>query len=179
MQPRLAPKLPQSLQPFSRLKTPLARVVGIVLLGMTVFEAVQSHLVPQLTLWHSQVMTILFSGLTAAVAALVAIRHQHRLQQQLLAEIRQRGQTETILRENQRVSERLTDTLPDVVYLYDIIEQRIRYVNQQMRATLGYDPEEFPRQDLAFFATFVHPEDFGRLKDQHQSLLSAAEGTSS
>ncbi|HKA55894.1 MAG TPA: PAS domain S-box protein [Candidatus Binatia bacterium] len=161
------------------MKTPLARVVGIVLLGMTVFEAVQSHLVPQLTLWHSQVMTILFSGLTAAVAALVAIRHQHRLQQQLLAEIRQRGQTETILRENQRVSERLTDTLPDVVYLYDIIEQRIRYVNQQMRATLGYDPEEFPRQDLAFFATFVHPEDFGRLKDQHQSLLSAAEGTSS
>jgi len=176
---KVPPEQPQSLPPFSRLKTPLVRVVGIVLLGMTVFAVVQAQLFPQITLWHSQVMTIFFSGLTATAAALVALQQQHRLQRRLLAEIRQRGQTEDILRENQRVSERLTDTIPEVVYLYDVVEQRIRYVNQQMRGTLGHNPEEFRRQDLAFFATFVHPEDLGRLRNQHQSLLSAEEGASS
>jgi PAS domain-containing protein len=130
MQSRLVPQQPQSLQPLSRVKTPLVRAVGIALIGMTVFEAVQSHFVPQITLWPSQVMAIFFSGLTAAVAAAVAIQHQHRLQRQFLADIRTHGRAEESLRENQRALERLLDTSPDVVYLYDVIEQRIWYINQ-------------------------------------------------
>src|SRR5262245_58310017 len=169
----------QLLQPLSRWKTPLVRVVGIVLVGMTAVAAVQSQLFPHIMLWQLLVMTIFSSGLIATVATLVAAQQQHRLQRQLLTDIHERRQTEAILRENQRVAEQLTDTIPDMVYLYDVIEQRIRYVNQQLSATLGYNPEEFHRQDLAFLATFVHPEDLGRLKDQHQSLLSAAKGTSS
>lgn len=79
-----------------------------------------------------------------------------------LLDITKRRQLEEKLRESQLLIQRIADATPDILYVYDLAEQRIVYINKQVTAILGYTPEEAEKtgglEDLpspASFADFI------------------------
>jgi PAS domain S-box-containing protein len=143
---------------------------------MTAFEALKSFFHPRITLWQSHTVTIIFSGCVAAIAAVIALRKQSRLHLHLLAEIHERRQTETRLRENQEFQEWIINTVSDFLYQYDAVADRIVYVNEKLQTLLGRNARTFPLTGTTFFGSFVHPEDVSRAMEQHTDALSATAG---
>ncbi|MDX2230311.1 MAG: PAS domain-containing protein [Leptolyngbyaceae cyanobacterium bins.349] len=85
-------------------------------------------------------------------------------------------QTEMRLRERQYFIEQITDTVPGVLYVYDLLEQRNVYANLQSAETLGYTPAEIQAMGRNFFAQLMHPEDLSRLPQQMERLQMLRDG---
>lgn len=84
------------------------------------------------------------------------------LQDQLL----ERKRIEEELRENrrqliesQRFVEQIIQTLPDVVYLYDLRQEQIVYVNTEIADLLGYSPDEYQAFSADALFNLVHKDD--------------------
>lgn len=60
--------------------------------------------------------------------------------------------------------QRLLDTTPDVVVLYDATRDRILYVNEQITSVLGYEVDEIDIVGTRAAGALVHPEDQTRLR---------------
>ncbi|MEG4802135.1 PAS domain S-box protein [Microcoleus sp. ARI1-B5] len=74
-------------------------------------------------------------------------------------DITDRKQTESALRESQHFIQTIADSNPNLLYVYDLIEQRNVYSNRQMAAMLGYNAGEIQDMGTAMMPTLMHPED--------------------
>ena len=95
---------------------------------------------------------------------------------QLQQEIAERKQVEETLRESQRFIQRIADSTPVTVYLYDLLEHKYVYTNKEIVKSLGYTPEEFQKMGSVLVQTLMHPEDFAKLPEHFQSFENAKEG---
>lgn len=82
----------------------------------------------------------------------------------IIHDITDRKQAEEALKESQHFVQQIADSTPNILYVYDLIEQRNTYVNHETTTILGYTPEEFKALTLADFEMLIHPDD--RLKVQ-------------
>jgi len=76
-----------------------------------------------------------------------------------------RKQVNIELKERKLFLERITAASPNIIYLYDIQEQRTIYANQDIYLILGYTPEEGQRMGKDFLINFIHPEDYLRIQE--------------
>ncbi|WP_413161064.1 PAS domain S-box protein [Capilliphycus salinus ALCB114379] len=92
---------------------------------------------------------------------------------QLLQEVREHRQTEAELQQSQHFIQSVADATPNIIYIYDIIEQRNIYVNREIEIILGYTCQQI--QDLGdqLFATIIHPEDLGKFPEHHLKFDAA------
>ena len=74
-------------------------------------------------------------------------------------DIMKQKENELALRENQAFIQGITDASPDVLYVFDILEQRNIYVNRQSNSVLGYFAGEIQAVGDQFLSTFIHPDD--------------------
>jgi PAS domain S-box-containing protein len=81
------------------------------------------------------------------------------LNKELRGEIMRRIQMEKDLIESQRFVHRIADATPNLLYLYDVIENRNVYINSRIKDILGYSPEEIKKIKDAFFKKLLHPGD--------------------
>jgi PAS domain S-box-containing protein len=88
--------------------------------------------------------------------------------------IRQRA--EESLRESQRFIERVADSTPNILYVYDLIEQRNVYVNRAITRILGYTPEEIKTMGREFFQNLLHPDDLRLHNERRERFATAKEG---
>lgn len=91
-------------------------------------------------------------------------------------DITERKQAEKELRESQRFIQRIADATPNMLYLYDLRQQRNVYVNQQISKILGYTPEQFQQMGSRIFPNLMHPEDLAKLPEYFQRIDRAADG---
>ncbi len=91
------------------------------------------------------------------------------------SDISLRKQAEQALRDSQHFSQRIADTVPNILYLYDVIEQRNVYANRSTVERLGYTPQDI--QDIAtdFMSHLVHPEDIPHILDHQKHLTTLTE----
>jgi hypothetical protein len=68
----------------------LALLAVAMLVGMTIYEWLKQLLFPNITIWQSHIVTILFSTGVATVAGFFVLREHARLQQRLADEIAER-----------------------------------------------------------------------------------------
>lgn len=95
----------------------------------------------------------------------------------LQTEINERNRTEAALRESQRFTENIAHTIPDLLYVYDIIEQRNVYVNREIGRMLGYTAEEIQVRGSGMIFSILHPEDRERaINRQLQRIATASDG---
>jgi hypothetical protein len=80
------------------------------------------------------------------------------------------------LQESQQFIQRLTDTIPDILYLYDLKERRNIYINRQITEVLGYAPEAIQAMGSEVLQQLMHPDDFARLPAHLERFNSAQEG---
>jgi len=94
----------------------------------------------------------------------------------LQKEISDRKLAESALRESERFTQQIAEASPNILYIYDLIEQRNIYVNRQISLVLGYSPQEIQKMAAGVFSTLMHPEDFARLSEYHQQMEKCSDG---
>ena len=99
-----------------------------------------------------------------------------KVNKELRAEIMRRIQMEKDLIESQRFVHRIADATPNILYLYDVIENANVYVNSRVKDILGYSPEEIKKMKSAFFRALLHPEDTPIVESLTERFLNARDG---
>ncbi len=91
----------------------------------------------------------------------------------LVTDITERKQAEVQLQESQHFVQQIAETIPGILYVYDLISQRNRYVNQQVTKLLGYTAEQVQAMGANLLPTLIHPEDFARVPAHIAQFQSA------
>lgn len=68
--------------------------------------------------------------------------------------------------------ERIADTLPDLIFIYELSSQRNVYCNERITQLLGISREIFLTPNFYKDSRFFHPEDFPGLQAWHEALCS-------
>lgn len=68
-------------------------------------------------------------------------------------------QTEAALQESQRFIQKITDTAPVLLYVFDLIENRNVYINREITELLGYTPKEIQTMGDRLLQNIIHPDD--------------------
>lgn len=92
------------------------------------------------------------------------------------SDITDRLQTEEALRQKQHFIERIADATPNIIYIYDLAEQRNVYVNCAVFNILGYTSEQIQAMGGRLFPTVLHPEDLANLPARLQQLGDREDG---
>jgi PAS domain S-box-containing protein len=87
-----------------------------------------------------------------------------------------RKQAEEKLRTSQRFIQKIADASPNLLYLYDLEEQRNIYVNREITQMLGYSPEEVQAMGKELFSTLMHPDDLILCPEKQEQIAAACDG---
>lgn len=79
--------------------------------------------------------------------------------------------SELRLREQQQFTEQIAESTLAILYVYDLIEQRNIYCNQQIETILGYSPAEIRAMGDALFPLLIHPDDLPKVMENQQELV--------
>ncbi|RAK68216.1 PAS domain-containing protein [Hymenobacter edaphi] len=93
-----------------------------------------------------------------------------------LTDISVRRRAEAELRRSQHLLARINDTLPTLVFLYDMLQRRLLYCNDQAEIVLGYAPTELQRLPPGAMRTLVHPDDVPLLVNTFGQYPTLADG---
>ncbi len=93
--------------------------------------------------------------------------------QGIFRDISERRKAAAALAESQRLQERIADILPEILYLYDVVDQQVLYVNQRIVMVLGYPPAYFKEQVGPLFDNLLHPDDRARFTLRLSKLATA------
>jgi PAS domain S-box-containing protein len=86
--------------------------------------------------------------------------------------LQKREREENSLQDSQRFIQRIADASPNILYVYDIQEQKNIYVNHEIYKTLGYSPADIQAMGDNFFMNLMHPEDLLRVPSQYAKIAS-------
>nr|WP_242039615.1 PAS domain-containing protein [Anabaena sphaerica] len=93
-----------------------------------------------------------------------------------MKDVSERKQAELALKESQQFIQQIAEASPNILYLYDIQEQRNVYVNREIATILGYTPEEIQAMGSNFFQNVMHPDDLIQLPAQNARLNAIQDG---
>jgi PAS domain S-box-containing protein len=91
-------------------------------------------------------------------------------------EITDRKLAEAALQASQHFVERIANTSPNILYVYDEIEQRNVYANREITDLLGYTVAEVQEMGSNLLPTIIHPEDLAKFPRYIQQIENAADG---
>ena len=90
-------------------------------------------------------------------------------------DIHDRKQAEEQLRQSQRFIQRIAETSPNILYLYDLGEQHYVYLNRRLTEILGHTQLAKREMKRAVLQSLMHPDDFIRWREYMKNLSSARE----
>jgi PAS domain S-box-containing protein len=99
-----------------------------------------------------------------------------KVNKELRAEIMRRIQMEKDLIESQRFVQRIADATPNLLYLYDVVENANVYINPRVQEILGYPMEEIKKAGNFFFRAFAHPDDLRSIESLRERFSGANDG---
>jgi PAS domain S-box-containing protein len=94
----------------------------------------------------------------------------------LFTEITERKRMERSLEQRQHLLQKILDTEPGTVYIYDLEQRRNVYVNHHWLSAFGYTAEETQAMGEKFAALIFHPDDLPWITQHHANWLQADEG---
>ncbi len=86
----------------------------------------------------------------------------------LYDDLRLRKAAEDQLRESQYFIERITELTPNLLYIYDHIEERNVYMNRSVAEILGYSAAEVQEMGANLYPVICHPDDLDRVYEAIQ-----------
>ncbi|OIP71443.1 MAG: hypothetical protein AUK48_12455 [Oscillatoriales cyanobacterium CG2_30_44_21] len=81
-----------------------------------------------------------------------------------------RKEAEIALKESQQFIQRIADTTPSILYIFDIEEYRNIYCNQSITSILGYTPQQIQSMDRFLLKNVVHPHDLFKVMEHYQQI---------
>ncbi len=91
-------------------------------------------------------------------------------------DITDRKRAEEELRHSKLFIEKIADTAPQLLYIYDITTHRNIYINHQSIKILGYAPEEVQQAGSQFFLDNFHPDDLHVFRDEFNRFARLRDG---
>ena len=88
---------------------------------------------------------------------------ERRQAEQAVREGEARRRAEEALLETQRWIARVADATPHILYLFDVVEERLLYVNRQVTRVLGFDTDVPIVEAIELLRAYVHPDDIPQL----------------
>lgn len=79
------------------------------------------------------------------------------------------------LKDSIKFREKITDATPNLLYIYDLKEQRNIYCNPFISELLGYTPREIKNFEDGLLEELIHPEDLNSLKQHYINCLALAD----
>lgn len=158
----------QKAQKFN-LNHALLKILLVSLLVMTVYEVTKQQLFPQITLWQSHAVTIIFSSLLTTLIAYLALRYWNQLHDRAIEELERRVAVEAALHTSeQRYHEQLhfwqslIDSLPTPLFYKDMggIYQGC---NQKFAEMLGRSKEEIIGKTVYEISPPKHAEKYDEM----------------
>jgi PAS domain S-box-containing protein len=95
-----------------------------------------------------------------------------------ITDITERRQVEQSLSQTQHLMRRITESSPNLIYLYDLIERRDIYANRRLGEMLGYTGEELAKISGKSFQHLMHPDDLALLPEWFQRYATLPNGKS-
>ncbi|HBB35335.1 MAG TPA: hypothetical protein DDZ80_00450 [Cyanobacteria bacterium UBA8803] len=97
--------------------------------------------------------------------------------QQLNQELEYRVQERTgELERSQRFIQHMADASPNILYIYDLIENRNIYTNRNIATILGYTPAEIQAMGAMLLPMLMHPDDLPKHLDGLHRIHTVADG---
>jgi PAS domain S-box-containing protein len=84
-------------------------------------------------------------------------------------------QAEAALVEAKQFAQSIAENNPNIIYIYDLAEQRNLYANQELQTFLGYSVAEAQDMGEHFLQTIVHPDDWPSLGQLQVDIALAAD----
>jgi PAS domain S-box-containing protein len=94
----------------------------------------------------------------------------------LFTDITDRKRFEQLLEERQHLLQKILDTEPGIVYIYDLDERRNVYINRHWLSAFGYTPEETQDMGEELVALLFHPDDLMLITAHHENWWQAEDG---
>ncbi|MBD2439615.1 PAS domain S-box protein [Nostoc sp. FACHB-110] len=87
-----------------------------------------------------------------------------------------RKKAEAELQASQHFIQRITDSSPNVLYIFDLEERCNVYANKEITTVLGYSVEDMQQMGDNLIANIVYPDDIGVVIQNHQRIVTANDG---
>ncbi len=87
----------------------------------------------------------------------------------------ERDRIEASLRESQQFIQKLADSTPSTLYIFDLTKKANVYINRQAADGLGYEQEYVTEMGADFLPSVCHPEDLEPLQRHFAALVTAAD----
>jgi PAS domain S-box-containing protein len=94
----------------------------------------------------------------------------------IVRDLTDKRRAENALEASRHFAERLAQTIPNVIFLYDLTERRNVYVNNRSESVLGYTAHEVIAMGDQFLARTMHPDDLKTLPRLVERYARARDG---
>ncbi|MEE3717241.1 PAS domain S-box protein [Tumidithrix elongata RA019] len=92
------------------------------------------------------------------------------------ADISDRKMVEVELQKSQQLVQQIADSSPNILYLYDVQEERNVYANREIVTILGYTAKEIQAMGNKLNQCLIHPDDLGLIPAYYEQINAAPEG---
>ena len=79
---------------------------------------------------------------------------------------------QTELQDSRNFAQRLSESNPGIIYIYDIPSTSATYLNSSVSKTLGYTPKEVRDMGNRIIERLVHPRDFSKVYQYYQQFIN-------
>lgn len=93
-----------------------------------------------------------------------------------LTDITERRKAELALEESQQMVRKITSTVPNIIYIYDVEQKKLVYANQHVASVLGFHLDEIETVSSQQLADKVVPEDLDKVLHHIEQVCVAADG---
>ena len=90
--------------------------------------------------------------------------------------ITERKKAEEALKVSQHFIQRITDSIPNTIYIYDLEEKRNIYANHEIAEILGYSNEEIQKMGAELLPNTLYPDDWEKVITYHQKFPTVVDG---
>lgn len=80
------------------------------------------------------------------------------------------------INEHTHFIEKITNTSPGIIYVYDVINNKEVYTNKTITEFLGFKPEEITSMGDKFVETFIYPGDLDTLRQYEEEFKTTKDG---
>ncbi|GEM46762.1 hypothetical protein DC3_23970 [Deinococcus cellulosilyticus NBRC 106333 = KACC 11606] len=94
----------------------------------------------------------------------------------IIQDITARKNSEMALRESQHFLQRIADTVPTLIYVYDVRQRKNIYFNSELKNILGYTPVEMDALDQTSASSMIHPDELPATLQHYQRLFALEAG---
>ena len=93
----------------------------------------------------------------------------------IIRDVTQQKNTERQLHNTEYLMQKISETSPNLFYIYDLHQKRNIYANRELASALGYTPKAIEEMGHEIYGHLFHPDELSRISAHHQKIAICKE----